>query len=66
MEEVVNKNLYKAILSSYLEELVVQYNSQPNHHLEYQALIDTERGHFQLLKLGWYQSPIHLHCTCTL
>lgn len=54
MEEVVNKIHYKAILSSYLEELAAQYNSQPNRHLEYQALIDIERGHFQLLKLGWY------------
>ena len=51
MQQREDKTNYKAILSSYLEELAVQYNSQPNHQLEYQALIDTERGHFQLLKL---------------
>jgi hypothetical protein len=54
MEENLKKSQYVSILSKYLEELTVGYNAQPSRQLDYEAIIDVERGHFQLLKLGWY------------
>lgn len=54
MEETIKQNQYTSILSAYLKELAADYNAQPNRQLEYQALIDIQGAHFQLLKLGWY------------
>lgn len=54
MEHIIATKNYSSILVQYLESLAAEYNAQPNRQLEYQALLDTERGHFQLLKLGWY------------
>ena len=44
---------HQNILTKYLESLAADYNAMPNIKLEYQAIADKERGHFQLVKLGW-------------
>lgn len=54
MEESIKKSQYASILSTYLDELAIDYNAQPNRQLDYQAIIDIHGAHFQLLKLGWY------------
>ncbi len=54
MEAKLSTHQYSAILAQYVATLAADYNAQPGRQLEYQALIDQERGHFQLLKLGWY------------
>jgi hypothetical protein len=51
---------YKSILTAYVEGLADRYNTIDGVKLEYQAIADHARGHFQLVKLGWIdQQYIH-------
>ena len=47
--------IYQKKLTDYLESLATEYNNSLGTQLEYQAIADTVRGHFQLLKLGWHE-----------
>jgi hypothetical protein len=56
MEKVSSKiKLHQRILSEYLEDYARIRNDVPPSTLEYQVLIDIERGHFQVTRLGWHE-----------
>jgi hypothetical protein len=47
---------YQNILISYLDELALERNSALGRKLEYQAIADVVRNHFQLVRLGWIEN----------
>ncbi len=54
MENSAKIARYQSIITDYLESLAGLYNHMPGLKLEYQVIADRERGHFQLVKLGWF------------
>jgi hypothetical protein len=44
-----------------LEQLIVQHQSDAPKELEQQVILDKERGHYQLLSLGWRGSERVYH-----
>ena len=46
---------HQQALTKYIKELASEYNNSLGNTMTYQAIIDTESNHFQLLKMGWYK-----------
>jgi hypothetical protein len=44
----------KNALTKYFRALAKSYNNSLGNTMTYQAIIDTEENHFQLMKMGWY------------
>lgn len=57
---------YQKVLSQYLTNLAKEGNNSVDTDVKYQAIIDTQNNHFQLVVLGWdndtfiYSVLIHL------
>ncbi len=60
------KQLHQTLVARYLQELAKNYMESLSNDLEYQAIIDFENNHYQLVRLGWadrqffYQTLLHL------
>lgn len=46
---------HQKALAQYIKALAAEYNNSLGNIMTYQAIIDTEGNHFQLLKMGWYK-----------
>lgn len=46
---------HQKALTQYINALAKEYNESLGNTMTYQAIIDKEGNHFQLLKMGWYQ-----------
>lgn len=56
MENINNKiKKYQKIIASYIKDLSEQYNTALGNDMTYQAIIDTQNNHFQLVRIGWHQ-----------
>lgn len=46
---------HKKALTKYFRDLAKNYNNSLGNTMTYQAVIDSEENHFQLMKMGWYK-----------
>ena len=46
---------HQKALSQYISQLAEKYNNSLGNTMNYQAVIDKEGKHFQLLKMGWHE-----------
>lgn len=46
---------YKKALATYVKKLAVEYSTASNNDIFYQAIVDREGNHFQLVKMGWHK-----------
>lgn len=49
----MNANQYAQILANYVKKLAEERNNALGNSIEYQAIVDENGGHFQLLSMGW-------------
>ncbi len=55
MDIKVKIEKHQKALTAYVKALAEEYNNSLGNTMTYQAIIDTEGNHFQLLKMGWYK-----------
>jgi XisI protein len=55
MDNVKSKiKKYQKIIAQYIQELAYEYNNALGNDMTYQAIIDTQNNHFQLVRIGWH------------
>ena len=55
MDNVKSKiKSYQKILSTYIQKLADERNNSLGNDMNYQAIIDTQNNHFQLVRIGWH------------
>ena len=47
---------YQKVLATYVQDLAHDYNNSLGNDMTYQAIIDKEGNHFQLVRIGWHQN----------
>ena len=56
MDNVKSKiKKYQKILSQYIEQLANEHTNALGNDMTYQAIIDTQNNHFQLVRIGWHE-----------
>ncbi|MCB0840213.1 MAG: XisI protein [Bacteroidetes bacterium] len=53
---------YRGILLKFMENYVSAYQNDPNKKMETQIIADTERDHYQILRVGWQGSKYFHYC----
>ena len=53
LKEKIEK--HQKTLSKYIKMLANEYNNSLGNTMKYQAVIDLNGNHFQLMKMGWYK-----------
>jgi hypothetical protein len=56
MDNITNKiKKYQKVLATYVQALANEYNNALGNDMTYQAVVDKESNHFQLVRIGWQQ-----------